>query len=217
MRRVAIGLRSFGTIIGGGVSGCNSEVQESTDHSTGALTGSAARARAVAPLLHWRDAMRGVALALVASFACEGCTYTYDYVRAPQPEVERAGHELLTQSRASVRTDRGNRLTVDDETNVLHKDPSAHVSEFTLRSEADGCWGTKSAPCTLTSGGDYSIRVKRTIPDKDAWLAGTVITLGLGVVATYVTAQVTCFSSWCDDVGKGAFIASDVVMRGMNN
>ena len=39
MRRLAIGLLSFGTVIAGGVSGCTSEVQESTGQSTGALTG----------------------------------------------------------------------------------------------------------------------------------------------------------------------------------
>ena len=57
-----------------------------------------------------------------------------------------------------------------------------------------------------------AIRVKRTIPDTDAILVAGVVTLGVGALATFVVGQVTCFTSWCDDVGKGFFIAGDVAL-----
>jgi hypothetical protein len=156
--------------------------------------------------------MRTTAIAVLLSVGTSACTYTYDYVRVPQPEVERAGHAVLEGSTTTVRTEKGQRIGVKGDTNVLHEDPTQKVSEFSLRSLADACWGTQSVPCSLTSGGEYKVRVKRTIPDKDAWLAAGLVTLASGVVATYVTAQVTCFSSWCDDVGKGVFVASDVAL-----
>ncbi len=74
----------------------------------------------------------------------------------------------------------------------------------------------------------------RTVPDGSAILTGFIVTGVLAAVGGYVTANVTCFTSWCDDIGKGAFVAADItlgltvstvlvlgffraVYRGMNN
>ena len=71
---------------------------------------------------------------------------------------------------------------------------------------ASSCWPSSTHPCKLTDPGNYAIGVERKVPDGGAILSGFL----LAAVVGFVTAQVTCFTSWCDDYGKGAFIGTDI-------
>ncbi len=139
--------------------------------------------------------MRALLLCLVCLACGTGCTTTYEIVKVPQPEVERAGRDLLERPSATVRAEDGRRITVDREADVIRGYSSAKLRGF-----------------TSTGPGDYEVGVRRRVVDKDTVLAVGAVALGLGLTAAFVAAQVTCFSSWCDDVGKGLFIASDVTL-----
>lgn len=136
-----------------------------------------------------------------------------DYYPTGEPEVLRAGHVLLSQPTTTLRTEHGRRLTVDDDTWVKHTDDEDITEDQRFRWAANNCWGSqKHAPCVLGEGGDYSIGVHRRVPDGHAILTGLAVAGVVSLVGGYVTANVTCFTSWCDDYGKGAFVAGDVVL-----
>jgi hypothetical protein len=135
----------------------------------------------------------------------------YDFYTVRQPQIEQAGRALLESPTAKVDTVERRHVTVDDETLVAFPSPNIVTPQVTLTSPtlkvmASACWLSSTHPCKLTDPGNYAIGVERKVPDGSAILAGFL----LAAVAGFATAHVTCFTSWCDDTGKAAFIAADV-------
>ncbi len=160
-------------------------------------------ARAVLPA-------RGMRHLLCVLFATTGCVTSFDFVPVAQPDLARAGHELVDAEHATVRTAHGD-VKVDANSSFKHRADGVEKGPWPLRQTALDCWG--STDCKLTEPGDYTISVAHQRVDGGKVtevVVGTLVVAGLsGLVAEHFV----CFSDpRCQDMARSALIATDVVL-----
>jgi hypothetical protein len=176
--------------------------------------------------------MRHVVLALC--LATTGCVTSFDFVPVTQPELARAGRELVNADHARVHTVRGDEQVDANSLFKVDTPDGLHTGPWQLREAALDCGGKQD--CKLTQPGEYTISKPHQSVDGDKVTSYVVATVLIAAVSGLVAEHVVCFSDpTCQNTARDALIVTDVavgvtalatmmvagfmyaVMRGLNN
>lgn len=140
-----------------------------------------------------------------------GCVTSFDFVPVAQPELARAGHDLVSADRATVHTARGDEKVDSKTTFKVDTTSGLHTGPWPLRETAMDCWS--NSDCKLTQPGTYTVSKPHRRVDGDKVTSYVVGTVVVAAVAGLVAEHFVCFSdATCQDAARAGLIATDVAL-----
>ncbi len=140
-----------------------------------------------------------------------GCVTSFDFVPVAQPELARAGHELVNADRATVHTARGDEKVDSKTLFKLDTTSGLHTGPWPLRDTALDCWS--NSDCKLAQQGAYAVSKPHRRVDGDTVTSYVVGSVVVAAVAGLVAEHFVCFSdSTCQDTARTGLIVTDVAL-----
>jgi hypothetical protein len=161
---------------------------------------------------------------LLAAVGSMGCADQVVRVPVSAPRVRAAADELWLAKTARVQSEDGSAHEVNADWRLTYRDRALSVmGTWTLREVAAACAPGSLAQCPTDPvfisrlngngdllGGPWLEPGQRVASPNWSFVVGGLA--GVGILGGFATAEVTCFTSWCGDGGKTAFVATDVAL-----
>lgn len=164
-------------------------------------------------------------LVAIAAVGNAACAEPWVVIPVEAPRVREAADELCAGAkRVTVQSTDGSSHEVNAEWRLVYLDRAlSPEGTWTLGQVGSACAPGSLVQCPTDPsfisslnrnnelvGGPWLETAKPAATPAGASVAGGL--LALGIVGGFVTAEVTCFTSWCSDGGKVAFVATDAAV-----